>query len=126
MNLIFDKKQIAAIYRVADMMVKADGRIFPEELATIEDSMKKLGVTSPVEFQEIKQNSSLMDDASVYVILSRLEMEQKRFVTSMLGTIISSDGDIDDNELQLWRCVTDECQFPYMSNRQAIEIYNNY
>ena len=59
-------------------------------------------------------------------ILSDLEPAQKKIVTSYLGTIISSDGDIDDRELELWRELSIQCGFPIMSNRQAIEIFKDY
>jgi hypothetical protein len=61
-----------------------------------------------------------------YSVISDEDGEQKKFVSAMLGTISSSDGDIDDSELELWRKLCFNCDLPKMSNRQAIHIFQSY
>ena len=58
--------------------------------------------------------------------LAFLDKEQKEFVSAMLGAISSSDGDIDDSELNLWRKICSNSDLPKMNNRQAIAIFKSY
>lgn len=122
----FNYQQQVAIYKVAEMMVGADGKVMVEEKMTLEDGFKKLGLSSASNLSELRKEASEQEYNSSLQILSELESVQKKFVTSFLGTIISSDGDIDDKELELWRELSKQCGFPIMSNRQAIEIFKEY
>ena len=67
-----------------------------------------------------------MSDVECYGVLAFLDAEQKKFVSSMLGTIRSSDGDIDDTELELWRNICNKCDLPIMNIRQAINIFQSF
>ena len=92
----FNYQQQVAIYKVAKMMVCADGKVMVEEKMTLEDGFKKLGLSSASNLSELRKEASEQEYNSSLQILSELESVQKKFVTSFLGTIISSDGDIDD------------------------------
>ena len=122
----FDYQQKLAIYKIAEMMVNVDGQILAEETLTLERGIAKLGFSSKSEIATIKEAADKQEYASCLQILSTLEAAQKKFVTSFLGAIISSDGDIDDRELELWRELSQQCGFPIMNNRQAIEIFKEY
>ena len=126
MVLDFDYQQKVAIYKVAEMMVNADGQVLLDEELALENGLTKLGLTAATDILSFKKDASQLDYNSCLQILSDLEPAQKKFVTSYLGTIISSDGDIDDRELELWRELSIQCGFPIMSNRQAIEIFKDY
>lgn len=122
----FSKDETIAIYKVAYQMVLADGKIMPEEMVTVEEAMKKMGIHSIDEVSLIKEKASLLQEDKCLLTLELLNQEQKRFVSSLLGTISSSDGDIDDRELELWRELCDKCNLPYMNNRQAILIFKTF
>lgn len=107
-------------------MALADGKVLPEEVATVEEAMKKAGVANLCEQETIKVNAQKMSDAECYGILAFLDNEQKKFVSSMLGAISSSDGDIDDAELELWRDICNKCDLPTMNNRQAINLFQTF
>lgn len=119
-------KEIEAVYKAGYLMVLADGKVFPEEIATVEDAMTKVGVANLDELEAIKENAQKMSEAECYGLLAFLDIEQKRFVSSMLGAISSSDGDIDDAELELWRDICNKCDLPRMNNRQAINLFQNF
>jgi hypothetical protein len=125
MNLNFDYQQKVAIYKVAEMMINADEQVMFEERLMLENGFKALGLSN-LEFLGIKEEASNFEYSSCLQLLSALDALQKKFVASFLGAIISSDGDIDDRELELWRELSFQCGFPIMSNRQAIEIFNEY
>lgn len=119
-------KELEAIYKVADLMVFADGKVLQEEVATVEEAMYKAGVANLREQETIKVNALKMSDAECYGVLAFLDDEQKKFVSSMLGAISSSDGDIDDAELELWRDICNKCDLPRMNNRQAINLFQAF
>jgi hypothetical protein len=122
----FEKDEIIAVYKAADLMVLADKKVLPEEVATVDEAMEKLGIINPSALKEIKQLANLITEDDCFGALAFLDGEQKKFVSAMLGTISSSDGDIDDNELELWRKLCFNCDLPIMSNRQAIHIFQSY
>lgn len=107
-------------------MVLADGKVLPEEIATVEESLYKAGVKNHAELEDIKKASNDCSVEDCYGQLAFLSFEQKKFVSSMLGTICSCDGDIDDRELELWRDICKKCDLPVMNNRQAIDIFLSY
>jgi hypothetical protein len=122
----FSKEEIIAIYKAADLMVLADKKIMPEEIATINDAMEKIGVRDLVALDNIKASAQTISKEECYGQLAFLDDEQKKFVSAMLGAISSSDGDIDDNELALWRDICGKSDLPMMNNRQAIAIFQSY
>ena len=122
----FSQEEIIAVYKAADLMVLADGKIMPEETATVNDAMEKLGINEVSILEEIKKSACEITDDECYGQLAFLDEEQKRFVSAMLGAISSSDGDIDDRELDLWRNICFKSDLPRMNNRQAIGIFQSY
>lgn len=123
---VFTKDEIIAVYKAADLMVLADKQVLPEETATVNEAMEKIGIVSPIELGRIKASAYEISEEECYGQLAFLDEEQKRFVSAMLGAISSSDGDIDDRELELWREICYNSDLPKMSNRQAIGIFQSY
>ena len=122
----FSNDEILAVYKAADFMVLADKKVLPEEIATVNEAMAKIGIVSLASLEEIKEQAKNITEDECYGQLAFLDEEQKMFVSSMLGTISSSDGDIDDLELELWRDICSKSDLPLMSNRQAIHIFQSY
>ena len=122
----FTNEEIIAVYKAADLMVLADGKIMPEETTTVNEAMQKLGIGGVSVLEEIKKSACEITDDECYGQLAFLDEEQKKFVSAMLGAISSSDGDIDDKELELWREICSKSDLPKMNNRQAIGIFQSY
>lgn len=122
----FTVEELVAIYKAADLMVLADGKRMPEESVSVLEAMEKAGVQSAKKLNQIKQKALQMDEKECHGILAFFDFEQKKFVSSMLGAISSSDGDIADEELKLWRDLCEKCDLPYMNNRQAIDIFKSF
>lgn len=123
---IFSKDEIVAVYKAADLMVIIDGKVATDELEVVDEAMKKIGIKATIELENIKKSAQEMTEDECYGLLAFLDNEQKRFVSAMLGTISSSDGDIDDRELELWRKICSNSDLPKMNNRQAIGIFQSY
>ena len=122
----FSKDEIVAVYKAAYFMVRVDGKIMKEETDTVNDALMKLGVSNMQELEDIKSLAEAMTEEECYGQLAFLKNEQKKFVSAMLGAICSSDGDIDDKELELWRKICSNSDLPKMNNRQAISIFQLY
>lgn len=122
----FEERELDALYYVTEKMVLADGKVIPEEVATVKTAMSKVGIETEGQLQQLKKNIELMSEEECFGLIAFLDPEQKIFVSSLLGAISSSDGDIDDNELELWRYICDKCDLPVMNNRQAINIFNSF
>ncbi len=122
----FSKDEIVAVYKSAYSMVEADGKVMSEEMEIVNEAMEKVGVKDILELQTIKDLAKVMTEEECYGMLAFLDNEQKIFVSAMLGAISSSDGDIDDRELELWRSICANSDLPKMNNRQAIGIFQSY
>ena len=122
----FSKDEIVAVYRAAYLMVFIDGKVLSQEIEMVNDAMYKLNIKDICELEDIKSLAEQITEEECYGQLAFLDNEQKKIVSAMLGAISSSDGDIDEKELKLWRDICDKCDLPIMSNRQAIEIFQSY
>ena len=122
----FSKDEVIAVFKAADLMVLADGKRLPEETATVNEAMVKLGVRDLPVLEAIRNSANSMTEEECFGQLAFLDDEQKKFVSAMLGAISSSDGDIDDKELDLWRSICSKSDLPKMNNRQAISIFQSY
>ena len=122
----FSREEIVAVYKAAYLMVAADGNVMSEEMEVANEAMEKLGIKGLTDIEELKTLSNIMTEDECYGQLAFLDIEQKQFVSAMLGAISSSDGDIDDAELELWRKICYKSDLPKMNNRQAIAIFQSY
>ena len=119
MKFNLSKEQKAAIYKVAEMMANADGIVRPEEITGIEHALPLLGIA---DIKAAEMESKNMPPLESLNIISKLEQEVKKYVSACLGYVLSIDGDIDDSELALWRFLSELCDLPKMTNRQAISL----
>ena len=55
-----------------------------------------------------------------------MDEEKKRYVAALLGTILIIDGDVDDDELKLWRFTSEICSLPTMSIGEAVLYLDNW
>lgn len=122
----FSKEEIVAVYKAAYLMVVADGMVMSEEIEIVDEAMNKLGASNTSTIAEIKTMADKISEEECYGQLAFLDQEQKILVSAMLGAISSSDGDIDDAELELWRKICYKSDLPKMNNRQAITIFQSY
>lgn len=117
--MIFSKKELAAILNVGRAMINADGRVDENELAVVSMELMRFGLPED-DLDELFQAASLMEPSEAMAIISILNKEQKKYVSSFLGAIMASDGDIDDRELALWMLVSSLCGLPKMTVAEAV------
>lgn len=110
---------MTAIIKIAKLMVMADGKIEPSEIAVMKGEFMRFGVPQN-QVKALMEASDRMDANQATVLIAGMDEERKRYVASYLGVIMVSDGDINDNELALWNIVSTLCGLPTMNVLEAI------
>ena len=58
-------------------------------------------------------------------ICRTMNTPQKTYACSVMGYIVASDGDIDDDEMKVWAEIVEKCGFADMSIQDALENINS-
>lgn len=117
----FSGKELTAILKMGKAMVMADGQINENEIKVMTNELLRFGV--PQDHVELLlKGTDLMEVSEAFALLANLDEERKKYVSSYLGTIMISDGDIDDKEMALWRLISTLCGFPTMN---VVDAVNN-
>ena len=122
--MIFNGLELTAILKMAKAMAVADGKLESVETAVMTKELVRFGVTP----DDLKLMLSAVDDieaSQATIVIAAMDQEQKKYVASYLGLIMASDGNIDENELALWRLVSTVCGLPTMSIGEAIRNMKN-
>jgi hypothetical protein len=117
--MTFNVQEMTAIIKIAKLMVMADGKIEPSEIAVMKGEFMRFGVPQN-QVKALMEASDRMDANQATVLIAGMDEERKRYVASYLGVIMVSDGDINDNELALWNIVSTLCGLPTMNVLEAI------
>lgn len=117
----FSDKELGAILKAGHAMVEADGRIDPNEVEMLFE-----GLSDDVANRrdELYRMADAMDSVEMISILSGMSEGHKRYVAGYLASIMISDNNIDEMEMRLWRLVSDLCDFPTMTIREAVKFWS--
>lgn len=94
----FNNLQLSAVLKVGTCMVLADGKVEEQEKNVLALGMAEFGVAED-HLKLLMALADAMTPATMLSTLSALSDEQKKFVCGFLATIMVSDGDVDDSEL---------------------------
>lgn len=122
--MIFTNQEMAAILRMAQVIANADGKVTNEEMALMALELARFGVTQE-KSKLIILIAQELEASDAVLIIARMNHEEKRYVTAYLGTMICADGNIDKKELILWASISEICNLPQMSIKEAIEYMKN-
>lgn len=123
-NLSFTTQEMIAILATGARMALADGRTDQKEVRMVQIELNRFGV--PEEHMEkLIDAAGEMNGVDALQIISEMEDAQKRYVCAYLGTMMAIDGDIDDEELGIWRMVSTVCELPDMTVKEAIDYMAN-
>ena len=120
----FSGKELTAILKMGRAMVMADGKIDENEIKVMTTELLRFGIPQDHVAMLLK-GTDLMEASEALAVLSGLDEERKKYVSSYLGTIMVSDGDIDDKEMALWRLISTLCSFPTMNIVDAVNNMAN-
>lgn len=121
MSLQFSGKELTAIIKLSASMMAADGRIDDNETSSLALEMIRFGVNQEqlANFIFVANNMQAIEAIS---IVSNLGDEGKKYVAAFLGYLMTVDGNVDDEEMKLWRFISTMCNLPSMNIAQAIKI----
>ena len=119
----FSEKEIAAVYKAANLMAIADGNVTDDEKLVIKEHLKKL-CPQVLPMQAIEQDANEMEGVEVISILSRLSIEQKKYACGYLAAVMEADGKIHAKEEDLWTFMALLTAFPINNYREAIDFWS--
>lgn len=122
--MTFNREELTAVFKMAKAMVMADGNVKPSEVAVISRELQRFGVPSN-QVEILLEASDNMEASQAIVFIAGMDEERKKYIASYLGVIMASDGDINDNEISLWRLVSTLCGLPTMNIADAISNMAN-
>lgn len=115
----FTGKELTAIAHLVGALANADHEIADEEALIMVD---QFNIRTPNEAQAIMGKALQMSSDEACSIISRMSIDEKRYVTAFLGSIICADGIIRESERRAWALITRFGNLPQMSLREAVEI----
>ena len=120
----FKGEELAAVMKMAFAMVSADGRSDDREMEVVRNELSRFGA-SVVQVLALSREAQKMEFEKAIGIISKFDIERKKYVSSYLAVIMIADGEIDDKEVALWQLVSLLCGLPEMDVNQAVENMNN-
>ena len=119
------KKELTAMVGMAIAMAGADGKVEENEVMAIVADLAGFGKDED-EITDIVDDAKEMDATEALGVVAKLGDEEKEYVTAFLAVVMAADGDIDDEELKLWRLITNVCNLPAMSVKEGVELWKQY
>lgn len=123
-NMKFTKLQIAAIYKYAQTLMLADGKITKEEENDVIVTFVELCKANGVIAKEMTEASKSMEGSDATAIIKGMNSEQKRYVSATYLVLIAIDKNIDDTEKKLFSLIQILCDLPSLTIHEALEITN--
>ena len=120
--MTFDGLEMSAVTKLAMVMAAADGKVEKSELAYMAIEMARFGIKDP---DPILNGAEKMDPGIAMAIVEKFDYERKKYVAAYLGTMMASDGDIDEKELAIWKLTSTLCGLPSMNIKDAINHIKN-
>lgn len=117
------EKELIAITHLAFYIISADGIATEEEYSAVSTELLTFGLETEEIVKTIEEANDMTLEEAV-AICRTMGSPQKTYACSVLGYIVASDGDIDDDEMKVWAEIVEKCQFPDMSIQEALDNIN--
>ncbi len=118
-------KETRAMVCMAIAMAQADGTVEENEVKAVMVDLKGFG-KSDEEAVEIIKEAGEMTPAEAVSLISNLGIEEKKYVCAFLAVVMAVDGDIADEELKMWRLISQLCGLPNTTVNDAVELWKSY
>ncbi len=120
----FNGKELSAIVKMAAAMASADGKVEDVEQKAIALELVKFGASSE-QATTMLAAAELMEPATALSVIASMSSTQKKYVSGFLAVIMACDGDIDDNEVNLWQFVCTMSGCPTMTIAEALKFWKD-
>jgi uncharacterized tellurite resistance protein B-like protein len=117
------EKELVAITHLAFYIISADGIATEEEYSAIGTELVTFGLNTERIVETIEAANDMTLEEAV-AICRTMNTPQKTYACSVMGYIVASDGDIDDDEMKVWAEIVEKCGFPDMSIQDALDNIN--
>ena len=117
------EKELIAITHLAFYIISADGIATEEEYSAIGTELVTFGLNTERIVETIVAATDMTLEEAV-AICRTMNTPQKTYACSVMGYIVASDGDIDDDEMKVWAEIVEKCGFPDMSIQDALDNIN--
>jgi uncharacterized tellurite resistance protein B-like protein len=117
------ENELVAITHLAFYIISADGIGTEEEYSAISTELLTFGLSSE-EIVDLLDAANAMTLEEAVSVARAMNAPQKTYACSVMGYIVASDGDIDDDEMKVWGEIVEMCDFPDMSIQDAMENVN--
>ena len=117
------EKELVAITHLAFYVISADGIATEEEYSAIGTELVTFGLNTERIVETIEAANDMTLEEAV-AICRTMNTPQKTYACSVMGYIVASDGDIDDDEMKVWAEIVEKCGFPDMSIQDALDNIN--
>jgi uncharacterized tellurite resistance protein B-like protein len=117
------EKELIAITPLAFYIISADGIATEEEYSAIGTELVTFGLNTERIVETIEAANDMTLEEAV-AICRTMNTPQKTYACSVMGYIVASDGDIDDDEMKVWAEIVEKCGFPDMSIQDALDNIN--
>ena len=118
-----NEKELIAITHLAFYVISADGIATEDEFSAVSTELLTFGLDPDDIVKTINAANDMTLEEAV-AICRTMKSPQKTYACSVMGYIVASDGDIDDDEMKVWAEIVDKCDFPDMSIQDALDNIN--
>ncbi|HBH09104.1 MAG TPA: hypothetical protein DDX40_06870 [Rikenellaceae bacterium] len=120
--MTFEREQLSAIVVLAIAMSVADGRVAQNEVNAISLELANLN-DDPKDAPLVMTLAKTMGQDRALSIIRQMNLNQKKYVTGFLASIMAADGNIDDSEIKMWSLISYLADLPPMTVGEAITFW---
>ena len=127
MNIVmtFTGLELAAMVKLGLAMARVDGRVDDNENAAIAFELVGFGVSED-KIESILVAAEAMSATDAIVALSSMSSIKQKYATGYFAVIMAADGQIEDEELKLWKLICTLANFPGMTVSEALEFWKTH
>ena len=120
----FSCEEMTAILKTAKMMAFADGQKTSDEKELIQNYLRHFGITiDALQSQTLELFTNQMAGAGAITILSKMSIEQKKYVSGYLIAVLVPEGQVNQRVFELWSLVSMLADFPILSVNDAVDFW---
>ncbi len=114
-------RQLGALMYVAKEVINVDGDVADEESTVFSNVFSQFGMTTEQVRLLLNAATEAGPEAAIEII-TNLGEEQKTFASALVTMLVASDGQLEDEELEIYSNLLKVCQLPYLTIDQAIKV----
>lgn len=108
-------------------MIAADGEMLDVEKQMVAKEAELFGVApDSLNAFVLETEANALEPIEAIRVVSKLSDSEKKYVCGYLASLMTVDGDIDNEEIALWRFISTLADFPTMSIHDAIAFWSQH